>query len=106
MSSPMQANPALVGEFQTHFGTPPGTQDAKAECEKWERLCAELLLERERLRAALAREQALHDRTALKLMAAEAPPLLTMEQVYAQIDPETSLEQIIADLKQERGTEK
>ena len=92
-----------VGEFQTLFGAPPGTLDPKAECEKWQRLCAELLADRERLRAQLARERAAHERTVLESMRAEIDPSLTMEQVIAQIDRTTPLEKTIADLKRESG---
>jgi len=80
--------------FQTNYGSPPGSQDAKADCEKWERLCDELLVERARLRAALEKE-------CLDRMWREFKPTLTMEEVYAQVDRETSLEQIVLDLKNE-----
>ena len=102
----MQTIPTAVGAFQAQFGAPPGSQDAQAECDKWQRLCAELLLERERLRTALAKEQLLHERAVLRLMCMEVQPNLTMEQVYAQVDRESSLDQIIADLKRERETVK
>ena len=100
MSIPMQSIPTAVGAFQAHFGAPPGGQDAKAECEKWERLCGELLAERERLRAALEKERL--DR----IWHEYGPTTLTMEEVYAQVDRETTIEQIIADLKNELEAEK
>ena len=96
MSSPIENNPTAVSVFQAHFGTPPGSQDAKTECEKWEQLCEKLLMERERLRAELEKERV--DR-----MCKDFKPELTMEQVYAQVDRETTIEQIIADLEREVG---
>jgi hypothetical protein len=99
MSSPIQSIPTPVGEFQAHFGAPPGTQDAKADCEKWERLCGELLAERERLRAELEKER-------LDRFCKDFKPTLTMEEVYAQVDRETSFEQLIAEFKKELEAEK
>lgn len=58
---------------------PPGTQDPKDDCEKWERLCGELLADRERLRSALERER-------LDRMWKEFKPALTMAEVFAQVD--------------------
>ena len=103
MSDVIQTNPTPVGEFQAHFGSPPGAQDPKAECEKWERLCAELLAEREQLRAELARAQAEQEKAVLRVMFAEfeSMPKLTMAEIYAQVDRETSMDDIIADLHRE-----
>jgi len=101
MSNSIQHPVTPVGEFQAHFGATPGTLDAKAECEKWQRLCAELLAERDRLRAELAKEQAAHERTVLTMMRDEVDPNLTMEAIYASIDRETSFEQLIAELRAE-----
>ena len=106
MSTDLPTIPTAVGAFQAHFGAPPGSQGARAECENWQWLCAELLLDRERLRTALTKERSLHELAVLKLMSAEVPPNLTMQQVYAQVDRETSLDQLIADLKQDREKEK
>ena len=55
MSAPTMSGPSASGEFQLQFGSPPGSPDVVAECKKWERLCADLLAERETLRAELAR---------------------------------------------------
>ena len=105
MSNIIQTNSTPGGEFQAHFGAPPGAQDPKAECEKWERLCAELLAERERLRASLAQARADHEKSVLAAMFAEFKPTLTMAEVYAQVDRETSMDQIIADLQSELEAE-
>ncbi len=50
MSDTMQTPPTPASVFQAHFGAPPGAQDPRADCEKWERLCGELLAERAKLR--------------------------------------------------------
>jgi hypothetical protein len=97
MSIPIQSNPTPVGAYQAYFGALPDGQDKKAECEKWERLCGELLAERERLRAELEKER-------LDSLCKNFKLELTMEEVYAQVDRECSLEQIIADLERKAGT--
>ena len=101
MSSFVQANPNPVGEFQSQFGAPPGTQDPKAECEKWQQLCGRLLADRERLRAEL--EQARLEKIFGEW---DQEPVLSMEQVYAQVERTTTLDQIIADLEREVEAEK
>lgn len=101
MSNPVQLNSSPVAEFQTQFGTVPGTLDARAECEKWQRLCTDLMAERDLLRTQLAKERAAHERTLLKAMCAEVDPNVTMNEVYSQVDRETSFEQLIDELKQE-----
>ncbi len=53
MSNTIRPNFTAINIFQAHFGSPPGSQDAKTEGEKWARLCDELLADRERLRAEL-----------------------------------------------------
>ena len=102
MSNPIQTNVTAVGEFQAHFGAPPGLSDTRSDCEKWERLCAELLQERARLHAELARTRAQNDADLRSLAAVSAEDgkfELTMEEVYAQVDRESSLETIIADME-------
>jgi hypothetical protein len=94
MSISIPQNPTAIGMFKAHFGDAPSTQDAKAECEKWERLCGELLAERERLRAELEKAQLNEFCKGFELNQ-------TMEQVYAQVDRETTLEQIVANLERE-----
>ena len=53
MSNPIQSVPTPTGEFQAHFGGPPGSSDLAVDCKKWENLCGELIGEREKLRAEL-----------------------------------------------------
>ena len=99
MSPFIQTIPTAAGEFQAQFGAPPTGHDAKAECEKWQRLCDKLLTEREFLRVELEKER-------LDRICKEFIPTLTMDEVYAQIDRETTLEQLIDDLQKELETEK
>lgn len=96
MSIPTQSTPTAAGVFQAHFGAPPGSQDAVADCEKWQRLCDELLAERARLRAELEKarlEQIFREWDSL--------PIQTMEEVYAQVDRSTTLEQLVAEMREE-----
>src|SRR5688572_3912534 len=92
MSNTIHPDFTARGIFQAHFGAPPGSQDAKTECEKWQRLCDELLADRERLRAEL--EKARLDR-----ICKDFKPQFTMEEVYSQVDRETTIEQIITELE-------
>ncbi len=101
MSSVNQAIPTAVGVFQSHFGAPPGSQDPKAECEKWERLCGELLAERAKLRAEL--EQARLEKIFAEW---DQEPVPSMEEVYAQVDRTTTLDDIIAEMKKELEADK
>ena len=94
MSTLSQAPPTATGIFQAHFGIAPGSQDPKADCEKWQRLCDELLAERERLRAEL-------EKARLDEFCKGFVPTLTMAEVYAQVDRETTIEQLIADIERE-----
>ena len=98
MSSFHQSSPNATGLFQAHFGTPPGSQDAKAECEQWQRLCDQLLAERARLRAEV-------EKARLDEICRAPIPLQTMAEVYVQVDRTTSLDQIIAELKKELEAE-
>jgi hypothetical protein len=90
MSNPSDPNSAR--EFQARFGVPPGSQDPAVECAQWQRLCAELLSERTLLQAQL-------DRARLAALCKDFRLDLTMEEVYAQVDKETSLEQLIVELE-------
>jgi hypothetical protein len=101
---PTQSNPTTIGEFQAHFGSPPGSQDARADCAKWERLCAELIEERSRLQLELAKATAQNEAYLKSLCAIAFQGFkfdLTMDEVYAQVDRTTSLDQLIAELEQE-----
>ena len=99
MSTLNQAVPSAIGIFQAHFGAAPGSQDPKAECEKWERLCSELLAERAKLRAEL--EQARLEKIFAEW---DQEPVPSMEEVFAQVDRSTTLEQLIQEI--ERDAEK
>ncbi|MBI2807706.1 MAG: hypothetical protein HYX68_22220 [Planctomycetes bacterium] len=99
MSSSMQSTPSPVSVFQAQFGIPPGTQDPRAECAHWERLCAELLAEQQRLRAEL-------DRARLEKIIAEETPVASMKEIYAQVDRSTSIQEIIAEMERELEPEK
>jgi hypothetical protein len=104
MSSPMQTTTSPGAEFQAHFGAAPGSQDARIDCEKWERLCAALLEERARLQAELAAVKTENEANLKALYALVCKDFkfdLTMEEVYAQVDRETSLDQLVAELENE-----
>jgi hypothetical protein len=94
MSISIPSNPTAIAVFQANYGSPPGSQDAKADCEKWERLCDELLIQREGLRTEL-------EKARLDAICKDFKLELTMEEVYAQVDRETTLEQLIAELERE-----
>jgi hypothetical protein len=96
---PMQTAPTAAGVFQSHFGTLPGSQDAKKECENWQRLCDELLAERAKLRFEL-------EKARLEQIFREwdAEPVPTWEEAQALIDRSTTFEQLIEEI--ERDAEK
>ena len=96
MSSSSLPHVAATAVFLAHYGALPGSQDARSECEKWQRLCDELLAERERLRSEL-------EKARLHTFCKDYKPQ-SMEMVYSQVDRETTLEQIIDELEQ--ATEK
>jgi hypothetical protein len=104
MSSPTQSEVSPLTEFQAQFGAPPTLQDARGDCEKWERLCAKLLEERSRLQAELATAQTENEANLKALVALLCKDFkfdLTMDEVYAQVDKGTSLHQLIAELEHE-----
>ena len=76
-----------------HAAGRPG-QDGRVR--KWQRLCGELLAEREQ-RAELEKER-------LDILRKDSKLDLTREEVYAQVDRECSLDPIIADLERKVGT--
>jgi hypothetical protein len=87
-----QSNFTAIGIFQAHFGAAPGSQDARTECENWERLCDELLAERQRLCAEL-------EKTRLDKICKNFKPDFTMDEVYSQLDRQSTVEQLIAELE-------
>jgi hypothetical protein len=102
MSIPIQIGPAAMGAFQSHFGSQPGSPDAAAECRKWASLCEELLAEREKLRAELAKAQALtemYGNALLQQFAEDYEPTFTKEEALACLDVKPTIEEIIAELE-------
>jgi hypothetical protein len=93
MSDTMQTPPTPASVFHAYFGAPPGAQDSRADCEKWERLCGELLAERARLRDELERARFVEFCKSFQA--------LTPEELEAQIAGATPFEEIIASLKEE-----
>jgi hypothetical protein len=98
MSSPIQANP--IGDLPSKIVAPTGTPDydaARAKREKWyAKLFAEGELRSEEEKVRL--EQILAEW--------EAEPVLTWEEISAQIDRTTSLEEIVAEMRREAEAEK
>lgn len=99
MSTVNTSNPNPANEFQGQFGTPPGSLDPKAECEKWQQLCGKLLAERERLRAEL-------DKARVEKIIAEwnLEPVGTMDEVYATVVRDQTIDELIAELENEEDS--
>lgn len=93
-SIPTNATPGHV--FQAQFGTPPGSQDPKAECEQWQQLCGVLLAERDRLHAEL-------DKARLVTIIADwnKEPVGTREEVYANVVKDQTFDELIAELEKD-----
>lgn len=107
MSTPIQSIPTSTGEFQAHFGSAPGTTDAVAECKKWERLCAEVIAERERLREELAKAQRdcdLYRKSLFREMCKDYKPDYDRSVAFAHLDDTPTVQEIITEL--ERAPEK
>ncbi len=76
-----------------------GASNLAEQCQAWQRQCAELIEERDQLRAQLAKAEA--ERAAdLKAMHAltQKEIQFTQEEILAQLGKEPPLEQIIANL--------
>ena len=99
MAHPTEPGPSPLSVFQAQFGIPPGTLDPRTECANWERLCGELLAERQKLRAEL-------ERARLRQRIAEESPIPSVNEVYAQVDRSSSIQAIVADLERELELEK
>lgn len=103
MSSPISSTRSPGGEFQHHFGGPPGAGDVAADCKKWEQLCGELLAEREKLRDQLERMRTERDRYRKSLGHLVCKDLLepefTKEEMLAFVDRAPPLEELIAELE-------
>jgi hypothetical protein len=101
MADPVQNVPTPIGEYQAHFGGPPGDTDAVAECKKWEKLCGELLVERERLRSELAKTQTERDQYFKALMRAECENYTcsaTADELLANAIYEPTIPELLAAL--------
>jgi hypothetical protein len=102
--SSIQSTP--TGEFQSHFGVPPGSADAAAECKKWENLCGELLAEREMLRAEIAAIRKEYDASRnafFQLQCKTYAPNYTkadVEKANADLDNNPTVRDIVNELSQ------
>jgi hypothetical protein len=101
MSNPIPSTPTPNVEFQAQFGAPPGSLDAVAECKKWEKLCGELLEEREKLRKEVAQTRREYDAcaaTLFRLTCKDAKADFNRELAFAHIDDKPTVEELIAEL--------
>ena len=103
-------NGKLIQEFQIRFGSPPGSGEPATERQQWEQLCQELLEDRDRLRAEMAKtqgERQQYHKSLLTLLAKEMKPEdydFTYEEILAQSDKGQSLQDFIAELEQTHGS--
>ncbi|MBI2807580.1 MAG: hypothetical protein HYX68_21575 [Planctomycetes bacterium] len=83
--------------------------DLDAQCRQWQSRCAELTSERDRLRADLAKSQAEREAYLHAVYAClrkdYSAPTFTRDEVFAAIEHEPSLRDLIAELKREFGQE-
>ncbi len=101
MSNTNPTVPTALGEFQSHFGGPPGSSDAISECKKWEKLCAELLMERQTLREQLAKAQSeceLYRKSLFHQKCRDFQTDIDLEAAWAHIDDKPSLNDLIAEV--------
>ena len=102
MSNPIQSLPTPTGEFQTQFGGPPGFSDAGAECKKWEKLCGDLLAEREKLRLELAKKHGeceLYRKSLFHLKCKDYKPDVDEAIGFAHLDDNPSVLELITELE-------
>jgi hypothetical protein len=102
MSHPIQSMPTPTGEFQAHFGGPPGSSDVAADCKKWENLCGDLLAERQSLREELAQVRDERDAHYRELMRRECENYVcpyTKEELFANAVYEPSIEKLLGSLQ-------
>jgi hypothetical protein len=102
MSNPVPMIPTPTGEFQARFGGPPSLSDLAAECRKWEKLCGELLAERERLRAELVhtkKEFEVCRKSLYYVVFKDDKVVFDPALAFAHIDDKPTLEELIAGLK-------
>lgn len=102
MSNPNSPGPTPIGEFQAHFGGPPGSSDFRAECKKWEDLCGQLLAEREALRKELAKKQdecEMYRKSLFHNLCKDYKPDFDKELGFAHLDDKPSVQELIAELE-------
>lgn len=103
MSSTIPSTP--IGEFQAHFGSTPGSADLAAECKKWEKLCGELLVDRDKLRAELDELRRMHDACCKTLFHLKCKEWKfdfdqgAHDDALAHIDDKPTVAEIIAELQ-------
>lgn len=101
MPDSLQTTPLPQGEAPA----PTKMLDSIAESRKCEQRCAEMIEECDRLRAELAKMQAERDqyrKSLLFYLAKESePPTFTREAVFAAVETEPSLGELLAELKKE-----
>ena len=92
--------PLSTSEMQA----PTPAVDLAGECKKWEQRCAEVIEERDRLRAELAKTQQERDaylKTVYYYIRKEAPaPTFTREEVFAHLDDKPTFEELVAEIEQ------
>jgi hypothetical protein len=94
-------------EFQAHFGTPPGLPDPVAECKNWEKLCGDLLAERQKLREDLANAQTERDRYMKSLSYFVGKDYVcpyTDEELLSCVDRQPPLRELITELERGMGS--
>lgn len=104
MSNLMPTTTSATGEFQAHFGGPPGSSDLVAECKKWENLCADLLAQRQKLREELAKAQAERDRYEKALMRTECENYVcpyTKEELFANAIYDPTIPDLLTETEAE-----
>jgi hypothetical protein len=104
MSNPIPTITSPTGEFQAHFGGPPGSSDLVAACNKWEKLCTDLLAQRQKLREELSKTQAERDGYQKALMRAECENYIspyTKEQLFANAIYEPAIPELLGEIEAE-----
>jgi hypothetical protein len=100
MSLRIPTNATSSGVFQSQFGSPPGSHDPKAECEKWQQLCDKLIADYQRVREELGKAR-------LERVFAEwdRDPIQSLEEVLARIDRTTTFDQLIEEIERDAEQE-
>jgi hypothetical protein len=96
----MNLPPIVTAEFQARFQQPPGASSEK-ELARWQQLCREVIEEREKLRADLARLQTERDdyrRSLIAIFAKEDIPF-TREEVFASLGERPTFHELIRELE-------